>query len=141
MIGLIACTVDNNAHVDLSVMNAEKSSIKTNLDLLKLYNDSLIMAYKVAKVPRNDATCIKYDKLYHLNDSLFNVHYLLIGEEMYEGGFVLYHYTPTSKMDDGVKSGGIMNDVIRGDTITINGYYNSMQQLHELHLTYHNGIY
>ncbi len=143
MIGLSACTTDSSGKVNLSVINAEQSNTKTALDKSKVYNDSLVMAYNLATVKKNNVTCIKYDKLYHHNDSLFTNHYNMFGDEMYKGGFMMNNYNSGSMMGNGgmMGSGGMMDDELRGDTTMMNGYYNTMHQLRLNHQTYHNGIY
>ncbi len=136
-----SCTTDSSAKVNLSAINAEISNTKIALDLSKGYNDSLVMAFNLATVKKNNATCIKYDKLYHHNDSLFANHYDMFGAEMYKGGYMMNNYTPGSMMRGGMIDDGMMSSVLRGDTTMMNGYFKTMHQLHLTHQTYHNGIY
>lgn len=144
VISLVGCaTTDSSGKVNLAVISKEQSNTKIALDLSKVYNDSLVMAYNLATVKKNNTTCIKYDKLYHHNDSLFTNHYNMFGDEMYKNGFMMNNYTPGSTMG-GVGmmgTGGMMDATLRGDTTMMNGYYSTMHQLRINHQTYHNSIY
>ncbi|NDP22302.1 MAG: hypothetical protein GZ091_14660 [Paludibacter sp.] len=144
VIGLVGCSTSHNSgKVDLNAINTEISYSKSALNLSKAYSDTLKMYYDTVKVKHNNVYCMKYDKLYHKNDSLFTMHYNMFGEEMYKGGFMMNNYTPGSMMGNNgmMGTGGMMNATLRSDTTMMNGYYNTMHQLRINHQTYHNGIY
>jgi len=135
------CAKDNKA--DYSVIDAEKIQTKSALLLSTAYSDTLKMVFDTAKIQRNNPYCIKYDKLYHKNDSLFTVHYQMFGDEMYQNGMMMSNYSPST----GMMQGGMMNSgtldlkLMMGDTATIGGYYRNMHQLNSKHQPYHSGIY
>lgn len=137
----IACDTDN---VDYAQINFEKSKINESLLLTKSYNDSLKLVYDTAKTKLNNALCLKYDKLYHYNDSMFTVHYTMFGDMMYGYGMRMNNYTPNAgMMQNGM---GMMNrnmDMTRimGDTATVGGHYRMMNIIHNQHQITHNGIY
>jgi hypothetical protein len=137
-----SCMKDNNG-VNFTVLDNEKNQIKSALDLSQAYNDTLIIVYDTALMHRNNKYCIKYDKLYHKNDSMFNMHYTQFGNEMYKDGMMMSNYNPSG----GMMQGGMMNygsndkNRMMGDTAMVGGYYRNMNQLHSKHATYHNGIY
>jgi outer membrane lipoprotein-sorting protein len=139
---ITGCTKDNN-NVDYSVIDGEKTKIKSALDLSQAYNDTLIMVYDTAKVHKNNRYCIKYDTLYHKNDSMFRMHYTMFGDEMYKNGMMMSNYSPSGSMMQGgmMNSGSMDMNRMMGDTATVGGYYRNMHQLNTKHLTYHNGIY
>jgi hypothetical protein len=138
----VGCDKDKN-NVDYSVVDSEKAQIKSALEVSQAYNDTLIMVYDTAIMHKNNRYCIKYDTMYHRNDSMFSMHYIMFGDEMYKNGMMMSNYTPSG----GMMQGGMMNsgtmDMNRmmGDTATVAGYYRNMQQLHSKHASYHNGIY
>jgi hypothetical protein len=140
---LLSSCQKSNSGMDYSVTNSEKVKIKNSLTLSQVFNDTLKMVYDTAKIRKNNLYCIKYDKLYHQNDSIFKVHYSLFGDEMYKNGMMMNNYTPSNNM----MQGGMMNrgsmDVqhMMEDTATVGGYFRSMHQLRDNHQIYHNGIY
>ena len=140
---LSSCTNDKSS-VDYAQVDAEKAKLSTSLALTKAYNDTLKMVYDTVNVHKNNANCLKYDKLYHENDSLFTIHYNMFGDMMYTNGIMMNNYTPASGM---MQSGmGMMDasmDMTRmmGDTATVGGYYRNMNTIHAQHQTYHNSIY
>jgi hypothetical protein len=139
---IASCMKENNA-VDYSVIDSEKTNIKSALEQSQEYNDTLIMVYDTAMMHLNNRYCIKYDTLYHMSDSIFNSHYTKFCDEIYKNGMMMSNYTPSN----GMMQGGMMNsgtmDMNRmmNDTSVVGGYYRNMQQLHKKHTTYHNGIY
>jgi outer membrane lipoprotein-sorting protein len=139
---LAGCMKDNN-NVDYTVIDSEKTNIKSALDLSLAYNDTLIMVYDTAKVHKNNRYCIKYDTLYHKNDSMFKMHYTMFGDEMYKNGMMMNNYTPSGGMMQGgmMNSGNMDMNRMMADTTIVDGYYRNMSQLHSKHSTYHNGIY
>jgi hypothetical protein len=139
--GMTGCTKSSTQGVNTSAITADLNNSNNSLKLAVVYNDTLKMVYDVATIRKNNPTCIKYDKLYHKNDSVFSINYHMFGDEMYRDGIMMNSYTPGTMMG-GMGSGGMMDrQVIIGDTAMMNGYYRSMQQLHTVHLVYHNGIY
>jgi len=140
MVGLVACSSDNSAKIDSTSLNTKITNTKIALEYSKAYNDTLKMYYDTAKVTKGDVYCLKYDKLYHQNDSLFNHYYTMFGDEMYDYGYMMNNYNPGSMMG-GMMNGGMMSNELRGDTTMMDGYYNTMHQLQINHQTYHNGIY
>ena len=142
IIGLVAaCSGDKSVKIDSASLNAEISNTKIALEHSKAYNDTLIMYYDTVKVRKDNAYCLKYDKLYHQNDSLFNHYYTMFGDEMYGYGYMMNNYSPGSMMGGGMMNGDMMDDELRGDTTMMNGYYYTMHQLQINHQTYHNAIY
>jgi len=132
---------DNNS-VDKAQIVTEKGKVQSSLTLSKAYNDTLKMVYDTVKVHKNNSYCLKYDKLYHQNDSMFTVHYNMFGDEMYKYGFMMAGYSTTG----GMMKGGMMDNdsnykTMIGDTATVGAYYRSMCLIRIAHQTYHNGIY
>src|ERR1035437_281045 len=138
-----ACTNDKSS-VDYAQIDAEKAKVNSSLVLAKAYNDTLIMVYDTVKVHKNNGYCLKYDKLYHKNDSLFTMHYNMFGSMMYDNGIMMNNYSQTGSMMQG---GGMMNsdskyyNAMMADTTTVGGYYRAMCVTRATHLTYHNAIY
>ncbi|MDD4970982.1 MAG: hypothetical protein PHT07_16260 [Paludibacter sp.] len=136
------CT-NNNSNADNAQIDAEKAKIQSSLTLTSAYNDTLKMVYDTVKVHHNNLYCIKYDKLYHKNDSMFTIHYNMFGDDMYKNGIMMQHYTS----GNGMMQGSMMNNGSTGyyqmmsDTATVGGYYRNMMRLHIQHQTYHNAIY
>ena len=141
ILSFTGCSNDNNA--DNSIINNERAQVKSALLLSAAYSDTLKMVFDTAKIQRNNRYCIKYDKLYHKNDSMFKVHYTMFGDEMYKNGMMMSNYTPSA----GMMQGGMMNSgtmdlkQMMGDTATVGGYYRNMHQLNIKHQPYHYGIY
>ena len=141
ILSFTGCSKDNNA--DNSIINNERAQVKSALLLSAAYSDTLKMVFDTAKIQRNNRYCIKYDKLYHKNDSMFKVHYTMFGDEMYKNGMMMSNYTPSA----GMMQGGMMNSgtmdlkQMMGDTATVGGYFRNMHQLNIKHQPYHNGIY
>ena len=135
------CTKDNKA--DYSVIDTEKTQTKSALLLSTAYSDTLKMVFDTAKIQRNNRYCIKYDKLYHKNDSMFTIHYKMFGDEMYKNGMMMSNYSPSVGMIQGgtMNSGTMDLKLMMGDTATVGGYYRNMHQLNIKHQPYHNGIY
>lgn len=135
------CSKDNNP--DNSIINNETAHVKSALLLSNAYGDTLKMVYDTAKITRFNKYCIKYDKLYHKNDSMFTVHYHMFGDEMYKNGMMMSNYSPsTGMMQGGMMNSGTMDlKQMMGDTATVGGYYRNMHQLNIKHQPYHNGIY
>jgi hypothetical protein len=135
------CSKDNNA--DNSIINNETVQVKSALLLSTVYSDTLKMVFDTAKIQKLNKYCIKYDKLYHKNDSMFTVHYKMFGDEMYKNGMMMSNYTPSG----GMMQGGMMNSgtmdvkLMMSDTAIVGGYYRNMHQLNIKHQPYHNGIY
>ena len=136
-----SCTKDNKA--DYSVIAAEKTQTKSALLLSTAYSDTLKMVFDTVKIQRNNPYCIKYDKLYHKNDSLFTIHYHMFGDEIYKNGMMMSNYSPTTGMMQGgmINSGTMDLKLMMGDTATVGGYYRNMHQLNIKHQPYHNAIY
>lgn len=140
---LSSCSNDKSS-VDYAQIDAEKAKVSTSLVLTKAYNDTLKMVYDTVKVHKNNAYCLKYDKLYHKNDSLFTMHYNMFGDMMYKNGIMMSNYTPASgMMQNGMGMMDTSMDMTRmmGDTATVGGYYRNMNTIHIQHQTYHNSIY
>jgi|ERR1035437_6596879 hypothetical protein len=139
---LSGCT-NGNSIANSAQISSEKTKTGSALVLAQAYNDTLKMVYDTVKVHKNNSYCIKYDKLYHKNDSMFTVHYHMFGDEMYKNGIMMNNYTPGS----GMMQGSMMNNGSTGyyqmmsDTATVGSYYRNMMKLHVQHQTYHNGIY
>ena len=74
MISFVGCKKDSQTSVDYTTIDTEQSNAKSALVLSQSYNDTLGMVYDTAKTHKNNALCIKYDKLYHKNDSMFSMH-------------------------------------------------------------------
>lgn len=142
MMSVTGCKKNTNGSDDFTIIDAETSNSQTALNLSKAFNDTLVTVYDTVKIHKNNLYCIKYDKLYHKNDSMFNVHYNMFGDEMYKNGIMMKGYTPGSMMGGMMNSSSMMNTQrLHSDTTMMNGYYKNMQQLHSKHQTYHNGIY
>ncbi|HEY4789084.1 MAG TPA: hypothetical protein VIH57_23710 [Bacteroidales bacterium] len=142
MVFVTNCKKDNQTNADYAAINTNISDSKTALSLSQSYNDTLITYFDTAKVHKNNVNCIKYDKLYHKSDSMFTAHYNMFGGEMYQDDIMMKGYTPGSMMGGGTTNTGMMDmHQIQGDTAMMNGYYNSMIQLHNKHQSYHNSIY
>jgi len=141
ILSFTGCSKDKNA--DNSIINNETAQVKSALLLSTAYGDTLKMVYDTAKITRFNKYCIKYDKLYHKNDSMFTVHYHLFGDEMYKNGMMMSNYSPsTGMMQGGMMNSGTMDlKLMMGDTATVGGYYRNMHQLNIAHQPYHNGIY
>jgi hypothetical protein len=147
--GLVVATMfltscdKNNSKVDYSVIDGEKVNIQSALELSQAYNDTLIRVNDTVKIPGHNHYCMKYDTLYHKNDSMFNMHYNMFGDEMYKNGMMMSNYSPST----GMMHGGMMNSGKMGmnhmmnDTAIVGDYYRKMHQLHSMHQTYHLGIY
>ena len=138
------CKTDTGSSVDYAQIDAEKAKVQSSLSLTKAYNDTLKMVYDTVKVHKNNAYCLKYDKLYHKNDSLFNMHYNMFGDMMYTNGIMMTNYTPASGMMQsgmGMKDASMDMTRMMGDTATVGGYYRNMNTIHTQHQTYHNSIY
>jgi len=136
------CSKDNS-NADNSAITIETAQVKSALLLSTAYGDTLKMVYDTAKITRYNKYCIKFDKLYHKNDSMFAVHYKMFGNEMYKNGMMMSNYTPsTGMMQGGMMNSGTMDlKLMMGDTATVGDYYRNMHQLNIKHQTYHNGIY
>jgi len=133
-----------NNNVDFSQIDAEKAKVSSSLLLTKAYNDTLKMVCDTVKVQKNNAYCIKYDKLYHKNDSLFTMHYNMFGSLMYDNGIMMNNYTPADGMMQGgsmMNSGSKNYNTMMADTAAIGGYYRTMCVIRATHQTYHNVIY
>jgi hypothetical protein len=142
MISVSGCKKDNNRNVDYSTIDLEKSNTKSALILSEAYSDTLKMYYDTAKIRKNNAYCIKYDKLYHKNDSMFSVHYNTFGDEMYKNGIMMTGYAQGGMMNGGMMNGGMMDTQrLHGDTAMMNGYYKNILQLRTKHQPFHTGIY
>lgn len=142
MISLSGCKKDSNSNIDYSAINTETGNTKSALILSGVYNDTLKMVYDTAKIRKNNALCIKYDKLYHKNDSVFNIHYNMFGDQMYKNGIMMTGYAQGGMMNGTMFNNSMMDvQTLRGDTAMMNGYYKNMQQLHTKHQLYHNAIY
>lgn len=135
------CTKDNKA--DYSTINNEKAQLKGAFVLSQAYSDTLKMVFDTAKIQKYNKFCIKYDKLYHKNDSMFTSHYTMFGDEMYKNGMMMSNYSPsTGMMQGGMMNSGTMDlKLMMGDTATVGGYYRNMHQLNIKHQPYHNGLY
>lgn len=142
LIVFISCAKDKS-NADYTVVDSEKTQLKSALTLSQAYNDTLIMVYDTAKMHKNNKYCIKYDTLYHKNDSMFNMHYNKFGDEMYKNGMMMSNYSASSGMMQGgmMNSGTMDKNRMMSDTSIVGGYYRNMHQLHSKHATYHNGIY
>ena len=140
---LFSSCANNNSSLDFAQIDAQKVQIQTSLNLTSTYNDTLKMVYDTVKLRKNNPYCIKYDKLYHKNDSMFTLHYGMFGDEMYKNGIMMNNYTP----GNGMMQGGMMNnnsmDLNRmlGDTAMVGGYHRNLLKLHIQHQVYHNSIY
>lgn len=136
------CTKDNS-NADNSAIIFETAQVKSALLLSTAYGDTLKMVYDTAKITRYNKYCIKYDKLYHKNDSMFTIHYHMFGDELYKNGMMMSNYSPsTGMMQGGMMNSGTMDlKLMMGDTATVGGYYRNMHQLNINHQSYHNGIY
>ena len=139
---LNSCQKENNS-VNYSVIDSEKANIQSALALTQAFNDTLIMVYDTAKTHTNNHFCLKYDSLYHHNDSLFMNHYSMFGNEMYKNGMMMNNYTPGNGMMQGGMMNSDSNDLsrMRNDTSIVGTCYRTMQQLHIQHQPYHKGIF
>jgi hypothetical protein len=139
---LLLSACDNS--VDYSQIDAEKAKVSSSLVLTKAYNDTLKMYYDTVKVRKNNFYCLKYDKLYHKNDSLFTMHYNMFGGMMYDNGVMMSNYTAGGGMMQGgtmMNSGSKYYNTMMADTATVATCYRTMIQIRSAHQTYHNGIY
>ena len=129
---------------DYSKIDAEKAKVSSSLALTKAYNDTLKTVYDTVKVKKNNVYCLKYDKLYHKNDSLFTMHYNMFGSMIYDNGIMMSNYSVGGNMMQG---GNMMNsdsknyNTMMSDTAIVGGYYRAMCVTRAAHLTYHNSIY
>ncbi len=142
MVILSSCSKDSTS-TDYTLVDAEKANLKSTLTLSNAFNDTLIMVYDTVKIQKNNHFCLKYDSLYHKNDSLFNVHYMMFGNEMYKNGMMMSNFSPSNSMMQGGMMGSSNMDATRmmNDTTIVGGYYRTMHQLHTQHIVYHNGIH
>ena len=141
---LLLSACDNNS-VDYSQITAEKAKVSSSFVLTKAYSDSLKTVYDTVKVRKNNVYCLKYDKLYHKNDSLFTMHYNMFGSMMYDNGIMMSNYTAGNGMMQGgttmMTSSSKYYNTMMTDTATVGGYYRAMCLTRAAHLTYHNAIY
>ena len=141
-ISLSGCRKENNNNNDSSLINNEKTNTKNALVLSQTYNNALKMYYDTARIRKNNVYCIKYDKLFHKNDSVFKVQYNMFGDKMYKNGIMMNGYTRGGMMNGTILNSGMMDSqTLQGDSAMMNGYYKSMQLLRTNHQQYHNGIY
>jgi hypothetical protein len=143
MLILLAGCMKGQNSADYSVVDNEKAQIKSASELSQAYNDTLIMVYDTAIMHKNNKYCIKYDTIYHKNDSIFNMHYIIFCDEMYKNGMMMSNYSPSGSMMQGgmMNSGTMDKNRMMNDTSIVGGYYRDMHQLHSKHATYHNSIY
>jgi hypothetical protein len=144
LILLASCKKDDSTtsqKADYSTINKEKANTQSSLKLSTAYNDTLIMYYDTTKVKKNNVYCVKYDKLYHKQDSLFTMHYGMFGDEMYKNGMMMNGYSPSSMMGSKGMMNNNMMDTLKRDTSIVNACFSQMKTLRAKHLVYHNGIY
>jgi len=140
---LLLSACDNNS-VDYSQITAEKAKVSSSFVLTKAYSDSLKMFYDTVKVRKNNVYCLKYDKLYHKNDSLFTMNYNMFGSMMYDNGVMMSNFNAGSGMMQGgtmMGSGSKYYNSMMADTATVGGYYRAICVTRAAHLAYHNAIY
>ena len=140
---LLLSACDNNS-VDYSQITAEKAKVSSSFVLTKAYSDSLKIVYDTVKVRKNNVYCLKYDKLYHKNDSLFTMNYNMFGSMMYDNGVMMSNFTAGSGMMQGgtmMGSGSKYYNTMMADTAAVGGYYRAICLTRAAHLTYHNAIY
>jgi len=145
LIGIIfwlsGCNKIISINTDKPVIDAEISNAKTAMDLSHLYNDTLITNYETLTIHKNNLSLIKYDKLYHNWDSIFNAQHHLFGNELYKYGKQMIGFTPVIVTGKLTYSDGMTTDELIQDTIVMHVYYADMQQLQLIHQHYHNSIY
>lgn len=141
MFWLPGCNKIITINTDKPVIDAEISNAKAAMDHSQAYNDTLVICYDTTIVRQNNPTLIKYDKLYHNWDSIFNAQYNLFGGELYNYGKLMIGYTPVTVTGKLTYSDGMTTDELIRDTIAMHVYYTDMQQLHVIHQQYHNSIY
>lgn len=143
MLMLTTGCMKNKNGPDYSVLDGEKSKTSDALKLSQSFNDTLKMVYDTAKVHKGNQYCIKYDKLYHQGDSMFKVHYSLMGDEIYRNGMMMQNYSPSNSMMQGgmMNNGSMDKNRMMGDTAIVDGYYRNMHQLRNIHQPYHSGIF
>jgi hypothetical protein len=142
MFGAAGCAKLSNVNTDKPVIDAQISRAITADSLSHAYDDTLAMVEDTVTARLDNTICIKYDKLYHRNDSLFFLEYNLFGGEMYKYGKKMTGYTPPVKISaDMIYSDGMTISELVADTIIMNRYYTGMQALQLTHQQYHNGIY
>ena len=136
------CEKMSNVNTDKPVIDEQMSQDKTADSLSHAFNDTLAMVEDTVIDRLNNVNCIKYDKLYHTNDSMFSVQYNLFGGELYKYGKKMTGYLPPAVLsaDMSYSDGMSINELV-ADTIIMNGYYTGMEQLRLTHQQYHNGIY
>lgn len=136
------CKTDVSS-VAYAQIDTEKAKVQSSYSLTKAYNDTLKMVYDTVKVHKNNAYCLKYDRLYHKNDSLFTMHYNMFGDMMYQKGIMMNNYTPSTGMMGGMGMMDANIDIARmmADTTAVGGYYRNMHTIQTQHQTYHTGIY
>lgn len=89
ILGIFSCKKDSSATAKYSSLTEETNNAGTASGLAQAYNDSLIMVFDTACVRRNNLYCIRYDKLYHKNDSIFSGQYQMFGNAMYGYGVTM----------------------------------------------------
>lgn len=142
LILIVGCAKDNSS-TDFAVINQEKLNIENALKKSEAYNDTLIMVYDTVFNRHLNSTCIKYDELYHQEDSMFSMHYSMFGDEMYKNNVMMPYYTPSSEMMNGGMMGSESMDMrqLQEDTARVNEFYTEMLHLRNTHQIYHNGIF
>jgi hypothetical protein len=137
-----SCKKDSsNTTAEYTAINTEKANTETSLKLSTAYNDTLKMYFDTVTVKKNNVYCVKYDKLYHKNDSLFTVHYGMFGDEMYKNGMMMNNYSPSTMMGSKGMMNNSMMDTLRKDTSFVNTCYSQMKSLRTKHQMYHTAIY
>ncbi len=147
-LSLTGCKKDNTASTNNNVFSGDLNNAQ-NLELHALaYNDTLVMYYDTARVRWHNPFLMHYDRLYHMNDSLFSIMYNTFSSQVYQYGVTMRGYNTGGMMGGGGMMGsnltntGMMNyQWLRSDTTAMGGYYTSMMQLRVNHETYHHAIY
>ena len=130
-----SCTKENKQ----DVLNADLA--KTETILLKSYqdaktNDALLSVQVGPNGQYTDTRVMMEDKLYHMNDSLFSLHYLTYCKDMMDGDNMM----GGNMMGSGntIHGSGMMGThTFMGDTAKVNQYNRDLNTIRQLHTAHH----
>lgn len=130
----VSCTKEN-----------KQGDLKTNLaqtetQLLKNYqdaksNDALLTLQVGTNGQYTDSRVMMEDKLYHMNDSLFNLHYLTYCKDMMDGDNMMGGNMMGGNTMHG--SGMMATHISMGDTAKVNQCNRDLNFIRKAHPTHH----
>lgn len=130
-----SCTKENKQD------ELKTSLSQTETQLLKSYqdaksNDALLKGQVSTNGQFTDSRVMMEDKLYHMNDSLFNLHYLTYCKDMMDGDNMM----GGNMMGSGntIHGSGMMGThTFMGDTAKVNVYNRDLTAIRLSHSTHH----